>query len=177
MKIRESVQFQTALVVYDQEIVRNPEVPSCSRMKTMEKRHIDQVMRSHFKFGNGRLETGVVTKSQKGRKVGVERKVGECYQWKTTGQCSKGDSCGFRHGEAPGKIMDKRDNGHLLHQKLGHRLTEKNQRKFLVSEKSLGKCSDASCDCCQNYKFVVGCKCDDYWQFRHTEVDEQPSKK
>ena len=97
-------------------------------MKTMERRHIDQVMRSHFKFLNGRLETGVVTKSQKGRKVGVERKVGECYQWKTTGQRSKGDSCGFRHGEAPGKITDKRGNGHLPPQKLGHRLTEKSSK-------------------------------------------------
>ena len=28
----------------------------------------------------------------------VETKVGECYQWKATGQCARGDSCSFSHG-------------------------------------------------------------------------------
>ena len=32
---------------------------------------------------------------RKGRNVSAERKVGDCFQWKATGQCSKGDSCRF----------------------------------------------------------------------------------
>ena len=43
------------------------------------------------------VERGSVTKSQKGKKACVERKVGECFQWKAHGQCSKGDSCDFSH--------------------------------------------------------------------------------
>ena len=33
------------------------------------------------------------------KKVCVERKVGECFQWKAHGQCSKGDSFSFSHDE------------------------------------------------------------------------------
>ena len=40
---------------------------------------------------------GTVTKSKKGKKGCVERKVGQCLQWKARGQCSKGDSCCFGH--------------------------------------------------------------------------------
>ena len=50
--------------------------------------------------------------SHEGRKVSVERKVGECYQWRAVGQCSKGGSCSFSHGEAPGnpaRSRTKRD--------------------------------------------------------------------
>ena len=32
------------------------------------------------------VERGAVTKSQKGKKAFVERKVGECFQWKAHGQ-------------------------------------------------------------------------------------------
>ena len=40
--------------------------------------------------------------SQKGKKAYVDGKVGECFQWKSHGQCSKGDSCGFSHELASG---------------------------------------------------------------------------
>ena len=43
------------------------------------------------------MERGSVTTSQKGKKACVERKVGECFQWKAHGQCSEGDSCSFSH--------------------------------------------------------------------------------
>ena len=43
------------------------------------------------------MERGAVTKSQKGKKAYVEGKVGECFQWKSNAQCSKGDSCSFSH--------------------------------------------------------------------------------
>ena len=40
--------------------------------------------------------------SQKGKKAYVDRKVEECFQWKSHGQCSKGDSCGFSYELASG---------------------------------------------------------------------------
>ena len=76
--IRDSVQFQTVMALYEQENIRNNEQPSCSRLKTTVTRHIDQMVRTrNFKARNERIETGVVTKSQKGTKVIVERKVRE----------------------------------------------------------------------------------------------------
>ena len=52
---------------------------------------------------NERIETGVLVKRHKGKKASVDRKVGECHQWKATGQCSKGDSCSFSHGSNRGQ--------------------------------------------------------------------------
>ena len=44
-----------------------------------------------------------MTKSQKkGKKAYVDRKLGECFRWKSIAQCSKGDSCSFSHELASG---------------------------------------------------------------------------
>ena len=103
---RGSVQHQTVLVLYDQEMIEA--MPSCQRLKTMVRRHIDQMNRTrNLEARNERIETGVFVKSHKGRKISVERKVGECYQWKATGQCSRGDSCSFSHGQASGNRRDR----------------------------------------------------------------------
>ena len=77
---------------------------SYQRLKTMVNRHIDKSTRMrNFRARNERIETGVLVKSDKGRKVSVERRMGKCYEWKATGQCSRGDSCSFRHGNNRGQ--------------------------------------------------------------------------
>ena len=102
-KLQDSVQLQTVLAVNEQENVRNNEPPSYFGLKTMVRCQIDQTMRTRsFKARCEIVERGAVTKSQTGRKVSVERKVGECYQWKAIRQCSKGDSCSFRHDPVTG---------------------------------------------------------------------------
>ena len=79
--IRDSVQFQTVLALYERENIRSNEQPSHSRVKTSVTRHVDQMVRTrNFKARNERIGTGVVTRSQKGTKFSVERKVGECSQ-------------------------------------------------------------------------------------------------
>ena len=101
MQLQGSAQLQTVLAMlamYDQETDRDPVLPSHQRLATVVRRHIDQMIRTrNFKAPSGRIETGVLVKSLKGRGVSVERQVGECHQWKATGQCSKGDSCSFSH--------------------------------------------------------------------------------
>ena len=44
----------------------------------------------------------MISKSQKGKKAYVERKVGERYPWKANGQFSRGDSCSFSRETAFG---------------------------------------------------------------------------
>ena len=79
IKLQDSVQHQTVLALYDQETVRNNGQTSSSRLKTSVKLHIDQMMRTgNFRVWNEVVERGAVTKSQKGKKAHVERKVGEC---------------------------------------------------------------------------------------------------
>ena len=84
--------------LHDQEVARNDGTPNYQQLKTAVKLHVGQMMRNHnFKVGNDVMERGSVTKSQKGNKAHVERRVGECLQWKAHGQCSKGDSYSFSH--------------------------------------------------------------------------------
>ena len=66
MKIRESVQLQTVLAMYDQEIDRDRAMPSYQRLKTLVRRHIDQMIRTrNFRARNGRIETGILLKRHK----------------------------------------------------------------------------------------------------------------
>ena len=84
--------------LYDRETVRNNGQPSYSRLKTSVRLRIDQTMRTrNFRVRNETVEKGPVTKSQKGKKAYVEKKVGACHQWTGTGQCSRRDSCSFSH--------------------------------------------------------------------------------
>ena len=81
-KLQDSVQLQTVLALYDQETIRNNGQTRCSRLKTSVKLHIDQMMRTRtFRVRNEIVERGSVTKSSKGKKACVERKVEECFQW------------------------------------------------------------------------------------------------
>ena len=75
-KLQDSVQLQTVLALYNLETVRNNGQPSNSRLKTAVKLHIDQMMRTrNFRVQNEVVKRGAATKSQKGNKAYVERKV------------------------------------------------------------------------------------------------------
>ena len=91
------VQLKTVLALYHQVTARSKR-PNYQQMKTAVKVHVDQMMRTrNFRVRSDVVERGSVTKSQNGKKANVERKVGECFQWKAHGQCSKGESCRFSH--------------------------------------------------------------------------------
>ena len=71
--------------------------PDCHRLKTMVKRSIEQNLRiKNFEARNRNNETNAVVKNQ-GTKQREQRTLGDCWQWKGNGQCSKGDNCSFRH--------------------------------------------------------------------------------
>ena len=113
----------------------------------------------------------------------MERKVGECFQWKAIGQCSKGDSCGFSHDPAS---------------KRRHRLTEqkpiemfwfqmrksfwnkrpKSVHKFYSKESvRIRRVIIGVLPCVKIYMSESGCKYGDCCHFRHTETDGQPSNR
>ena len=86
---------------------------------------------ANCKARNEKIETGVLVKSQKGRHVNAERKVGEYFQLKANGQCSRGDSCSFEpriSSWLTGTITL------LLLQKRRHRLTEESLINMAVEE-------------------------------------------
>ena len=82
-KLQDSVQLQTVLALYDHGTVRNNGQTSYLRLRTSVKLHIEQMMRSrNFRVRSEDVERGSVTKSQKGKRACVERKVGVCFSRK-----------------------------------------------------------------------------------------------
>ena len=96
-RIRESEKHKTVLELYDLETHQKKLGPDYQRLKTMVKRSIEQEIRNkNFGIRNGNFDKNAVVKNQ-GTKQRVQRILGDCWQWKTNGQCAKGDKCSFRH--------------------------------------------------------------------------------
>ena len=97
LRIRESEKLKIVLELYDLEIHQKKLGPDYHRLKTMLKRSIEQDIRiKNFEARNGNYERNVVVKNP-GTKQRGQRTLEDCWQWKANGQCSKGDSCSFRH--------------------------------------------------------------------------------
>ena len=63
----------------------------------MAKRSIEQDIRNkNFGIRNGNYDRNAVVKNP-GTKQRGQRILGDCWQWETNRQCSKGDNCSFRH--------------------------------------------------------------------------------
>ena len=97
LRIRESEKLKTVLELYNMEIHQKKAGPDYHRLKTMVKRSIEQNWRmKNFEARNGNYETSAVVNNQ-GTKQREQKSPGDCWQWNANGQCSKGDSCSFRH--------------------------------------------------------------------------------
>ena len=97
LRIRESEKLKTVLELYNVEIHQKKAGPDCHKLKTMVKRSIEQDSRNRiFEARNGNYERNAVVKNQ-WTKQRVQRILGDCWQWETNGQCSKGGNCSFRH--------------------------------------------------------------------------------
>ena len=97
LRIRESDKLKTVLELYDLEIHQKKLGPDYHRLKTMVKRSIEEdIRKKNFGIRNGNYEKNAVVKNQ-GTKQREQRILGDCWQWKANGQCSKGDNCSFRH--------------------------------------------------------------------------------
>ena len=93
LRMRESEKLKTVLELYNMEIHQKKAGPDHHRLKTMVKRSIEQNLRiRNFEARNGNYERNAVVKNQ-GTKQRGQRILGLCWQWKTNGQCSKGDNC------------------------------------------------------------------------------------
>ena len=96
LRIRESEKLKTVLELYDLEIHQKKAGPDYHRLKTMVARSMEQNLRmKNFEARNGKFETSAVVQIQ-GTKHRERRSLGDCWQWKANGQCSKGDNCSFR---------------------------------------------------------------------------------
>ena len=97
LRTRESEKLKTVLELYILEIHQKNIGPDYHRLKAMVKRSIEQTLRNRNSGArNGNYERNAVVKNQ-GTKQCEQRTLGDCWQWKANGQCSKGDNCSLRH--------------------------------------------------------------------------------
>ena len=69
-KLQNSVQLQTVLALYDQDVARNSGTPTHQQLKTAVRLHIDQMMRNrNFRVRNDVVERRSATKSHEGNKA------------------------------------------------------------------------------------------------------------
>ena len=193
LRIRESEKLKTVLELYNMEIHQKKAGPDYHRLKTMVKRSIEQEIRNkNFGARSGNFEKNAVVKNQ-GTKQREQRTLGDCWQWKANGQCSKGDNCSFRHDmntrakttqPNPSPITYTRQNERNASRTRSPRGRNPSGRMFRLPCKDYfpGTCTNSFCEKWHPpeslfYKSENRCRFGGKCSYVHRQVDEQPSKR
>ena len=123
-----------------------------------------------------------------------QREQGDCWQWKAEGQCSKGNTCSFRHEtnkRAKPATQPAPSPEHPKSQDVTDSAKAKSPRgrspsgrinRLPCKDHLRGTCANPSCEKwhspeCLFNKSTEGCKFGDKCAFAHRRVEEQPSKR
>ena len=186
LRIRESEKLKTVLELYNMEILQNKIGPDYHRLKTMVKRSIEQDSRiKNFEARNGNYERNGVVKNQ-GTKQRKQRTLGDCWQWKANGQCSKGDNCSFRHdinkrakltqpNPSPSSFMQQNERNALRTRSPRGKRPSCRMSRWPCKDYLKGTCTNSFCEKwhppeCLFYRWE---KC----SYAHRQVEELPSKR
>ena len=192
-RIRESEKLKTGLELYNLEIHQKKAGPDYHRLKTMVKRSIEQDLRNrNFEDRNRNFETSAVVKKQR-VKQREQRTLGDCWQLKPNGQCSKGDSCSFRHvmnrrakstqpKSSPRSSTQQNVKNALRTGKPGGRSPSGKMARLPCRDYLKGICTTPFCEKwhppeCLFYKSENGSRFGEKCSYAHRQVDEQPSKR
>ena len=190
---RESEKLKTVLELYKMEMHEKKAGPDYHRLKTMVKRSIEHNLRmKNLEARNGNFERNAVVKDQ-GTKQRGQRTLGDCWQWKTNGQCSKGDNCSFRHDinkrakstqPNPSPRSSTRQNERNASRTRSPRGRSPSGKMALLPCKDYlkGTCTTPFCEKwhppeCLFYKSENGCRFGEKCSYAHRQVDVQPSKR
>ena len=193
LRIRESEKLKTVLELYDLETHQKKLGPDYHRLKTMVKRSIEQDLRNrNFGSRNGNYERNAVVKNQ-GTKQRGQRILGDCWQWEANGQCSKGDSCSFRHdvnkrakmtqpNSSPNSFMQQDEKKASKTRSPRGRSPSGRMFRWPCKDYFKGTCTNSFCEKwhppeCLFYKTNNGCRFGEKCSYAHRQVDAQPSKR
>ena len=193
LRIRESEKLKTVLELYDLEIHQKKIGPDYHRLKTMVKRSIEQEIRNkNFGSRNGNFEKNAVVKNQ-GTKQRVQRILGDCWQWKTNGQCVKGNNCSFRHDiNKRGKMTQPNPSQNSFMQQNERKPSRTRsprgegpsgrKPRWPCKDYLRGTCNNSFCEKwhppeCFFYKKKSGCRFGEKCSYAHRQVDTQPTKR
>ena len=192
-RIRESEKLKTVLELYNLEIHQKKAGPDYHRLKTMMKRSIEQNLRiKNFETRNGNYERNAGVKNQ-GTKQRGQRTLGDCWQWKANGQCSKGDNCSFRHdiNKRPKTTQPNPSPSSFTQQSVRNAPRTRSPRGRSPSGRMArlpckaylkGSCNNSFCEKwhppeCLFCKSEKGCRFGEKCSHAHRQVEEQPSKR
>ena len=165
------------------------------RLKTMVKRSIEQNLRmKNFGARNGNFETSATAVVNNQRvKQREQRSLGDGWQWKANGQCSKGDNCSFRHDEdkrakstqpnpSPRSSTQQNVKNASRTKSPGGRSPSGKMARLPCKDYLKGTCTTPFCEKghppeCLSYMSENGCKFEEKCSYAHRQVDEQPCKK
>ena len=167
--------------------------PDYHRLKTMVKRSIEQDLRNNnFGVRNGNYERNAVVKNH-GTKQRGHRILGDCWQWETNGQSSKGDNCSFRHdiikrakmtqpNSSPSSFMQQDERNASKTRSPSGRSPSGRMFRLLCKDYFKGTCTNSFCEKwhppeCLFYMTKSGCRFGGKCSYAHRQVDEQPSKR
>ena len=123
----------------------------------------------------------------RGQKKREQRSPGDCWQWKANGQCSKGDSCSFRHEinkrakTTPPKPSPRSSAQQNVKNASGNKSGK--MARLPCKDYFKGTRTTPFCEKMASSRVVVlhdrkkGCKLGEKGSYAHRQVDEQPSKK
>ena len=188
LRIRESEKLKTVLELYNMEIHQKKAGPDYHILKTMVKRSIEQNLRiKNFEARNGNYERNAVVKNQV-TKQREQRTPGDCWQWESNGQCSKGDNCSFLHdiNKRAKSTQPNPSPSPSTRQNEGNasRTKSPSGRMFRLPCKDYlkGTCTNSFCEkwhppVCLFYKSENGCTFWEKCSYAHRQVYEQPSNR
>ena len=152
------------------------------------KRSIEQGIRNNnFGARNGNFERHAVVKNQ-GTKQRVQRFVGDCWQWESNGQCSRGDNCSFRHdinkraNPSPTSFMQQSERRTSRTRSRRGKGPSGRMSRWPRKDYLKGICTNSLCvkwhpPECLFYKSENGCRLGETCSYAHRQVDEQPSRR
>ena len=193
LRIREFEKLKTVLELYNMEIHQKKIGPDHHRLKTMVKRSIEQDLRNrNFGARNGNYARNAVVKNQ-GSKQRGQRILGDCWQWESNGQCSKGDNCSFRHdinkrakmtqpNPSPNSFMQQSERNASRTRSPRGKSPSGRMSRWPCKDYLKGTCTTSFCEKwhpreCLSYKTKSGCRFGRKCSYAHRQVDEQPSKR
>ena len=151
-----------------------------------EKKYRARFTKQEF-WGQKRKLWNAVVKNQ-GTKQRGQKILGDCWQWETNGQCSKGDNCSFRHdfdkrakmtqpNPSPSSFMQQNERNASKTRSPRGKSPSGRMSRWPCKDYLNGTCTNSFCEKwhppeCLFYKTKSGCRFGEKCSYAHRQVDE-----
>ena len=131
-------------------------------------------------------ETEIMRQTSWSRIIGwkqcEQRSLGDCWQWKANGQCSKGDNCRTQPNPSPSSFIQQNERNASRTRSPRGKSPSGRMSRWPCKDYLKGTCTNSICEKwhppeCLFYKSESGCRFGEKCSYAHRHVEEQPSKR